>query len=502
VTTATAATARPPKRRGTAPLIVDFTGNRAAVSVSPPPAGGTHVATAPPAIKGEVSITSLARKKLAIVVSCNATTRTTQQGQVLHHFSAFNTRGPRVGSLTRALDVGERKSHVRARALWEGKDTRVSIVGVLRMEGVGTRTSGFLLPVQILPRKRRPRIGDPPDCGGDATCLPTAACRPPIGFSYVTYSTRANKPTMVTSGKEHETAKRVITEDDAVVVRPGASASDSPVSRKRRASSRFSPSPDHTAPPPRRLGASAVSDETKSRFFDDDTVGDVEEHHDGQTEESDRRDAGDEVGPRCHDGVSDDDDDSNFDPASDSDPGPPCVLKLQYWMRSVECTTRKLAHITQIDAEFGYYGMEEHIEKTVFRSSEVIAVLERNMFPYECPNGISHHTLWSRKQMTRRELVKWCKREFNSNPTFENVTAWNFDMNNNNSVDVPHYHVFILEETTEENGAVNGQGETVGEDEADEEARGNDGERETRVVHANKRPRTRPKTPPGQVERR
>ena len=75
-------------------------------------------------------------------------------------------------------------------------------------------------------------------------------------------------------------------------------------------------------------------------------------------------------------------------------------------------------------------------------------------------------------------------------------------MNNNNSVDVPHYHVFILEETTEENGAVNGQGETVGEDEADEEARGNDGERETRVVHANKRPRTRPKTPPGQVERR
>jgi hypothetical protein len=57
-----------------------------------------------------------------------------------------------------------------------------------------------------------------------------------------------------------------------------------------------------------------------------------------------------------------------------------------------ESTVRKREHIAAIDKRGGYWGMEDHIERTVFCHGDV--VLERNMFPYETPRGISHWTLW------------------------------------------------------------------------------------------------------------
>lgn len=67
-----------------------------------------------------------------------------------------------------------------------------------------------------------------------------------------------------------------------------------------------------------------------------------------------------------HHGEKETSDDAFFDPATEGTPGPPCVLRLEYWMRSEACTERKRRHVEAIDARGGYWGMEEHIERTVF----------------------------------------------------------------------------------------------------------------------------------------
>ena len=155
-------------------------------------------------------------------------------------------------------------------------------------------------------------------------------------------------------------------------------------------------------------------------------------------------------------------DDAFFDPATEGTPGPPCVLRLEYWMRSEACTERKRRHVEAIDARGGYWGMEEHIERTVFGgcaddddvnssagtpetkpSKKLDVALEPNMFPYECPPGVTHWTLWSRREMSPAQIVRWTKTWLRTHKP--NVTKWNFDMNDNNSVDVPHYHVFLFE---------------------------------------------------------
>ena len=155
-------------------------------------------------------------------------------------------------------------------------------------------------------------------------------------------------------------------------------------------------------------------------------------------------------------------DDAFFDPATEGTPGPPCVLRLEYWMRSEACTERKRRHVEAIDARGGYWGMEEHIERTVFggcadddddggsagtlektKPSRVSVALEPNMFPYECPPGVTHWTLWSRSEMSPSDIVRWTKTWLRTHKP--NVAKWNFDMNDNNSVDVPHYHVFLFE---------------------------------------------------------
>ena len=63
-----------------------------------------------------------------------------------------------------------------------------------------------------------------------------------------------------------------------------------------------------------------------------------------------------------------------------------CTLRLEYWMRSEEMTAKKREHVAKLDELGGYYGVEDHIEKTVFGNDpEVNVVLEENMFPYDCP---------------------------------------------------------------------------------------------------------------------
>ena len=136
-------------------------------------------------------------------------------------------------------------------------------------------------------------------------------------------------------------------------------------------------------------------------------------------------------------------------------------------MRSEACTERKRRPSKAIDARGGNWGMEEHIERTVFggcdaaddddtssagtitpetkpsKKKKLDVALEPNMFPYECPPGVTHWTLWSRREMSPAQIVRWTKTWLRAHKP--NVTKWNFDMNDNNSVDVPHYHVFLFE---------------------------------------------------------
>jgi len=73
------------------------------------------------------------------------------------------------------------------------------------------------------------------------------------------------------------------------------------------------------------------------------------------------------------------------------------------------------------------------------------------MFPYETPRGVTHMTLWSREAMTEEEIVDWTGAWLRENKP--RCVRWNFDMNENNSVDVPHYHVFTYEPPEEDEDA-------------------------------------------------
>ena len=117
-------------------------------------------------------------------------------------------------------------------------------------------------------------------------------------------------------------------------------------------------------------------------------------------------------------------------------------------MRSEEMTAKKREHVAKLDELGGYYGVEDHIEKTVFGNNPgVNVVLEENMFPYDCPPGVSHWTLWSREDMKGEEIQEWVSEYLRKHR--KDVVEWNYDMNDNCSVDVPHYHVFLRVEDEE-----------------------------------------------------
>ncbi len=84
---------------------------------------------------------------------------------------------------------------------------------------------------------------------------------------------------------------------------------------------------------------------------------------------------------------------------------PPATLALEYWTRDEATTEAKKKHIDALDRALGSYGVEEHIERTVLKDAGT--VLEANMFPYACPPGVTHRTLWSRAPMDGDAIVEW-----------------------------------------------------------------------------------------------
>jgi hypothetical protein len=277
--------------------------------------------------------------------------------------------------------------------------------------------------------------------------------------------------------------------DDSVRISTSLSARDTPSMRARTPPQKIEHDSSQPRPSSTREssleGETEEDEKTRRASEEDDDHDDRDRDARGRTRDRARarRRGADDVDADASDASDaseasseeDEDDDDPFDPAADPAPGPPCTLRLEYWMRSEECTERKRAHIAAIDAEGGYWGMEDHIERTVFgvgggggddgRGPSTDVALERNMFPYECPPGISHWTLWSKREMRARDIVAWCKPWLAAN--VPGCVEWNYDMNDNNSVDVPHYHVFVKEKEEEEAAASEGrdEGEAAGGEE-------------------------------------
>ena len=140
---------------------------------------------------------------------------------------------------------------------------------------------------------------------------------------------------------------------------------------------------------------------------------------------------------------------------------PPATLAIERWTRDEATTRRKRHHMDALDARGGFYGVEAEIERAVLGNADV--AIEVNAFPYATPRGVTHMTVWSRREMREMEGVEWTSRWLRENAP--RVDSWNFDANENTSVDVPHYHVFTHEPVEEVEEEVEGEVEEAVEEE-------------------------------------
>lgn len=95
-----------------------------------------------------------------------------------------------------------------------------------------------------------------------------------------------------------------------------------------------------------------------------------------------------------------------------------------------------------LDATYGISNRQQRILDTTL--SGRTTVLEPNPFPYSCPPGITHYTLWSIKEnLTEAEIEdfvqNWIARHSPS------ARSWNYDENPSRSIDLFHVHVYVLD---------------------------------------------------------
>jgi len=113
-------------------------------------------------------------------------------------------------------------------------------------------------------------------------------------------------------------------------------------------------------------------------------------------------------------------------------------LPLEWWDRTEDCKDAKMKHTDRID------GICESREDLVLRTTlwNRSTALEPNMFPYKTPKGIEHYTLWSTRDMSHNEIVRyvdgWLRKRF------PQVRRWQYDDNSGErSIELFHVHVFI-----------------------------------------------------------
>lgn len=113
-------------------------------------------------------------------------------------------------------------------------------------------------------------------------------------------------------------------------------------------------------------------------------------------------------------------------------------LPLEWWERSEGCKEAKLDHMDRVDNVCS--SREELVLLTTLWRDDI--VLEPNMFPYDCPYGVEHYTLWSVYDLSHREIQRyvdgWLSRHY------PEVRRWQYDDNSGErSIELFHVHVFI-----------------------------------------------------------
>jgi hypothetical protein len=115
-------------------------------------------------------------------------------------------------------------------------------------------------------------------------------------------------------------------------------------------------------------------------------------------------------------------------------------MKVDYWKRTPEVAEAKEKHLSKIS---DVCSLESHIMTSVLYDCDVD--LEKNLFPYNCPAGIEHWTLWSKVDMKHAEICLFVERYCLRN--LPDVVEWNYEDNSHRSIDIPHVHVFFRKHT-------------------------------------------------------
>jgi len=120
----------------------------------------------------------------------------------------------------------------------------------------------------------------------------------------------------------------------------------------------------------------------------------------------------------------------------------PKTLEIGYFRRSRALKERKWRHMEYLDACWA--SREEVIRAHVLRAEGV--VLEPNMFPYDCPPGVSHWTLWSKDWLSEREVARFVEEWLGVH--MPQAVEWNHDdnMSDGLSINLFHLHVYIRAE--------------------------------------------------------
>lgn len=101
---------------------------------------------------------------------------------------------------------------------------------------------------------------------------------------------------------------------------------------------------------------------------------------------------------------------------------------------------KKLNHMDDLDDDPRYSSREDFILATVLAGKEYH--IEPNMFPYSCPPGIEHFTLWSRRDLTESQVEDLVESWLVQN--MPHCCAWGYDSNDGaRSFDVFHVHVYF-----------------------------------------------------------
>jgi len=117
----------------------------------------------------------------------------------------------------------------------------------------------------------------------------------------------------------------------------------------------------------------------------------------------------------------------------------PRTLQIEYYRRSKALKQRKFRHMDYLDTCFD--SREEVILATVLNRESV--VLEPNMFPYDCPPGVTHWTLWSKTWLNEDGITQFVNTWLSNN--LPSALEWNHDdnMSDGLSINLFHIHVYI-----------------------------------------------------------